>query len=64
MAWRKSSGYDQRAKVEASIDHNKRVIGDALRSRMDLTEAIEVAIAAAALKRMLEFGRPNNVRIA
>jgi hypothetical protein len=71
MAWQKASGYNLRAKVEASIRQAstrargyKRVIGDALRSRTDRTEATEVALAAAALNRMLAFGRPNYVRIA
>ncbi len=64
IAWQKSSGYNLRAKVEASIGRYKRVIGDALRSRTDQTEATEVAIAAAALNRMLGFGSPNYVRIA
>ena len=64
MAWQKSRGYNLRAKVEASIGRYKRVIGDALRSRTDETEATEVAIAAAALNRMLEFGRPSYIRIA
>ena len=64
MAWQKASGYNLRAKVEASIGRYKRVIGDALRSRTDQTEATEVALAAAALNRMLGFGRPNYVRIA
>ena len=64
MGWQKASGYNLRAKVEAAIGRYKRVIGDALRSRTDETEATEVAIAAAALNRMLEFGRPNYVRIA
>ena len=64
MGWQKASGYNLRAKVEASIGRYKRVIGDALRSRTDQTEATEVAIAAAALNRMLAFGRPNYVRIA
>ena len=50
--------------VEAAIGRYKRVISDTLRSRTDETEATEVAIAAAALNRMLEFGRPNYVRIA
>jgi hypothetical protein len=63
MAWQKASGYNLRAKVEASIGRYKRVIGDALRSRTDQTEATEVAIAAAALNRMLGLGRPNYVRI-
>jgi hypothetical protein len=64
MAWQKASGYNLRAKVEASIGRYKRVIGDALRSRTDRTEATEVALAAAALNRMLAFGRPNYVRIS
>jgi hypothetical protein len=64
MGWQKASGYNLRAKVEAAIGRYKRVIGDALRSRTDETEATEVAIAAAALNRMLKFGRPNYVRIA
>jgi hypothetical protein len=63
MGWQKSSGYNLRAKVEAAVGRYKRVIGDALRSRSDKTEATEVAIAAAALNRMLEFGRPNYVRM-
>ena len=64
MRWQKSSDYNLRARVEASIGRYKRVIGDALRSRSDENEATEVAIAAAALNRMLEFGRPKSVRIA
>ena len=63
MSWQKSSGYNLRARVEASIGRYKRVIGDALRSRTDETEATEVAIAAVALNRMLELGRPSYARI-
>jgi hypothetical protein len=63
MNWQKSSGYNLRARVEASIGRYKRVIGTALRSRTDETEATEVAIAAAALNRMLELGRPSYARI-
>ena len=64
MAWQKASGYNLRAKVEATIGRYKRMIGDALRSRTDQTEATEVAIAAGALNQMLAFRRPNYVRIA
>ena len=63
MGWQKSSDYNVRAKVEAAIGRYKRVIGDALRSRTDKTEATEVAIAATVLNRMLGLGRPNYVRI-
>jgi hypothetical protein len=64
MSWQKSSGYNLRARVEASIGRYKRVIGDTLQSRTDENQATEVAIAAAALNRMLEFGRLSYVRIA
>jgi hypothetical protein len=64
MSRQKSSGYNRRARVKASIGRYKRVIGDALQSRSDENKATEVTIAAAALNRMLEFGRPKSVRIA
>jgi uncharacterized membrane protein YbhN (UPF0104 family) len=57
------SGYNWRALVEAAIGRYKRVIGDALRSRTPRRQATEAAIAANALNRMLEFGRPVSVRI-
>jgi hypothetical protein len=48
--------YNRRPNVQASsIGRYKRVIGDALRSRTDQTEATEVAIASIALNRMLGF---------
>jgi hypothetical protein len=62
MGWQKSSGYNIRAKVEAAIGRYKRVIGDALQSRTDETEATEVAIAARVLNQMVGFGRPDYVR--
>ena len=64
MGWQKASGYNWRALVEADISCWKRVIGDGLRSRTDGHQATEVAIAAGALNRMLELGRPESVRIA
>src|SRR3954467_11948947 len=42
----------------------KRVIGDALRSRTNRRQTVEVAVAVRALNRMLEFGRPESVRVA
>jgi hypothetical protein len=50
--------------VEADVSRWKRVIGDTLHSRTDGRQATEVAIAADALNRMLELGRPEYVRIA
>jgi hypothetical protein len=64
MGWQKKSGYTLRALVETAISRLKRVIGDALRSRTDGRRATEVAIAIAALNRMLELGRPESVRVA
>ncbi len=63
MGWQKASGYNKRARAEATIGRFKRVIGDALRFRMDQRQETEVAIAVAALNRMLELGRPEYVRI-
>jgi hypothetical protein len=64
MAWQKASGYNRRALAEAAMSRYKRVIGDALRSRTDRRQAVEVAIAVRALNRMLELGRPESVRVA
>ena len=63
MGWQTRSGYNFRALVEADISRFKRVIGDGLRSRTNGRRATEVAIAVAALNRMLEPGRPEYVRI-
>src|SRR5271166_1533902 len=63
MGRQKASGYNLRALVEADISRYKRVIGDALRSRTDARRSTEVKIAACALNRMLQLGRPESVRI-
>ena len=62
--WQKRSGYNRRAKAEATVARWKQVIGDGLRSRTDERRATEVAVAAHALNRMLELGRPSYVRTA
>ena len=64
MGWQRASGYKWRALVESDVSRWKRVIGDGLRSRTDGRQETEVAIAATALNRMLDLGRPNYVRIA
>src|SRR5690242_7423278 len=64
LGWQKASGYNRRALAEAAMSRYKRVIGDTLRSRTDRRRATEVAIAARALNRMLELGRPESVRVA
>ena len=63
MGWQRASGYNWRALVESDISRWKRVVGDGLRFLTDGRQATEVAIAADALNRMLELGRPEYVRI-
>ncbi len=64
MGWQKASGYNWRALVEADVSRFKRVIGGGLHSRTDGRQATEIAIAAIALNRRLELGRPEYVRTA
>src|SRR3954470_9130995 len=64
LGWQKASGYNRRALAEAAMSRYERVIGDALRSRTDRRRATEVAVAARALNRMPELGRPESVRVA
>ena len=64
MGWQKASGYNIRARAEATMGRFKGVIGDGLRSRTDQRRATEVEVAVHALNRMLELGRPESVRIA
>ncbi len=64
MAWQKASGYNKRARVEATMGRWKQVIGDELRAHTDQRRATEVVVAVHALNRMLELGRPTYVRIA
>jgi transposase len=64
MAWQKASGYTKRARVEATMNRWKQVIGDELRAHTDERRATEVAVAVHALNRMLELGRPSYVRMA
>ena len=63
MGWQKTSGYNWRALVGADISRWKRVMGNGLRSQTEGRQATEVALAAGALNRMLELGRPEYVRI-
>ena len=64
MGWQKASGYNRRARIEATMGRVKGVIGDGLRARTDQRRATEVEVAVHALNRMLELGRPISVRIA
>ncbi len=53
MRWQKASGYNARAKIEASIGRYQQVIGDGLRFRRDNRRTTEVAIAVTVMDRML-----------
>ncbi len=53
MAWQNASGYNKRARVEATMSRWKQVIGDELRAHTDERRATEVAVAVHALNRML-----------
>ena len=64
MSWQNVSGYNTRARVEATMNRWKRVIGDELRAHTDRRRATEVAVAVHALNSMLELGRPSYVRVA
>src|SRR4051812_1701168 len=64
MGWQKATGYNARARAEATIGRFKRVIGDGLRSRTDERRATEMDVAVQVLNRMLELGRPESARIA
>jgi hypothetical protein len=57
VAWQKASGYNKRARAEATISRFKRVIGDGLRAHTDGRQATEVGIAVHALNRMLALAR-------
>jgi len=64
MAWQSASRYNTRARAEATMGRWKQVIGDELRAHTDKRRAAEVAVAAHALNRMLDLGRPSYVRVA
>ena len=64
MGWQKASGYNARARAEATVGRFKQVIGDGLRSRTDERRVTEVNVGVHAFNRMLEFGRPKYVRTA
>ncbi len=63
MTWQQVCGYNWRALVEADIRRFRRAIWDGLRCRTNWRRATEVATAVNALNRMLEFGRPEYVRL-
>jgi len=57
MRWQSASGYNKRARVEATMSRWKQVIGDELRAHTDERRATEVAVAVHVLNCMLDLGR-------
>ena len=64
MSWQTASGYHRRARVEATTNRSKQVIGDELRAHTDERRATEVAVAVHALNRTRDLGRSSYVRVA
>ena len=64
MSWQTASGYNRRARVEATMNRWKQMIGDEVRAHTDERWATEVAGAVHALNRMLDLGRPSYIRVA
>ena len=63
MAWQKSSGYNRRALVEATMSRFKRIIGPGLRSRDQPAQKTEAMIGVDVLNHMFSLGRPVTERI-
>ena len=64
MSWQTASGYNRRARIEATMNRWKQMIGDEVRAHTDEGRATKVAVAVHALNRMLDLGRPSYVRVA
>jgi hypothetical protein len=64
MAWKKSSGYNQRSRIETQIGRWKAVIGPKLKARRFENQKTEAKIGVQILNRMTELGRPNFERTA
>jgi transposase len=64
MAWQKSTGYNQRSRVETQMGRWKAVIGLKLKARHFDNQKTEAKIGVSVLNRMTELGRPECKRVA
>jgi transposase len=64
MAWQKSTGYNQRSRVETQMGRWKTVIGPKLKARNFDNQTTEAKIGVRVLNRMTELGRPEFTRVA
>jgi transposase len=63
MAWQKSTGYNQRSRVETQMGRWKTVIGPKLKARNFDNQKTEAKIGVHVLNRMTELGRPEFRRV-
>lgn len=64
LAWQKSTGYNQRSRIETQMGRWKTVIGPKLQARTLDNQKTEARIGVRVLNRMTELGRPIFERIA
>ena len=64
MGWQKSSGYNQRSRIETQIGRWKVVIGHKLKAHTFENQKTEAKIGVRVLNRMTGLGRPNFERTA
>lgn len=64
LAWQKSTGYNQRSRVETQMGRWKTVISPKLRARNFHNQKTEARIGVRVLNRMTELGRPVFERTA
>lgn len=64
MAWQKTTGYSQRARVETQMGRWKSIIRERLRSRTLENQRTESRIGVSVLNKMTSLGRPTFERIS
>jgi hypothetical protein len=64
MAWQKSSGYNQRGRIETQMGRWKAVVGPKLQARNFGNQKTKAKIGVRILNRMTELGHPNFQRAA
>ena len=64
MGWQKATGYGRRSLAETAVGRYKHLIGPRLRARTRAGQRGEVALAVAALNRMIRVAKPVSVHVA
>ena len=63
IGWQKATGYGRRNLAETTIGRYKHLIGPKLRARNSLGQQGEVAIAVAAINKMIRTAKPVSIRV-